>query len=83
MQPVKGMMVTCSRCGHQHFLKYLGKGDADGGYTTWDKYEKLPEEWLYETQVGYLCPECANKFRAFVTEFMDGKVAPSWLLKGV
>ena len=82
MSEVKGKLVCCDRCGREIFLKYLGKGDADGGYTTWDIFEKLPENWLYMTECGTLCYRCAGIFRSFIHNFMDGNsVAPSWELK--
>lgn len=75
----KGKMVSCHRCGTNLFLKYIGKGDADGGYTTWDRYEDPPEDWLYETEFGYLCPECANVFKTFMTEFIGkDKIIQKW-----
>lgn len=81
MSTQNGRLVTCDRCANFTFLKYVGKGETDGGYTTWDKFEKLPEEWLYTSYFGYLCPDCADEFRAFVTEFMGGKVSPEWKYK--
>lgn len=74
----KGKLITCDRCGRTVFLKCLGKGVADGGYTTWDKYEELPKEWLYENQFGYLCEECADRFRTWVYDFIGDKLAPVW-----
>lgn len=78
MSGVKGIMYSCCRCDEKIFLKYIGKGETDGGYTTWDKYEELPDDWLYETEFGHLCPKCARGFREFVTRYFDGKVPPKW-----
>ena len=75
---VKGIMSSCCRCDTIIFRKYIGKGDADGGYTTWDKYEDVPDDWLYGTEFGYLCPECAHKFKEFVANFFGPEVAPKW-----
>lgn len=73
-----GKRLTCDRCGQSIFLKYLGKGDADGGYTTYDRYEDIPDSWMYTTRMGYLCSDCADSFRTFVYQFMDGNVAWGW-----
>lgn len=82
MSAKKGMLTTCDRCGQTIFREYIGQGDADGGYTKWDKFERLPSDWLYETQVGALCPRCAGLFRVFVHKLMDGKaIAPAWALR--
>ena len=80
MVETKGKMITCKRDNNWVFLKYLGEGDVDGGYTKYDKYEKLPDDWLYETRFGYLCPKCAREFREFMTNFFNGEVAPCWKL---
>lgn len=73
-----GKILRCDRCGKEKFLRYIKQGDLDGGYTKYDVYEDYPETWLNETQMGDLCDECAFKFRSWVTEFMNGKVAWSW-----
>ena len=74
----KGVMHYCHRCDEKIFLKYSGKGETDGGYTTWDTYEKLPDEWLYETEFGYLCPKCAREFKIMMTNFFKGDILPKW-----
>lgn len=82
MSEAKGKLVTCDRCGKTTFRKYIGQGDADGGYTKWDKFEPLPETWLWTTEVGILCDECAGIFRSFIRLLMgDSSVAPVWQLK--
>ena len=78
MSEVKGKLVTCNRCGKTHFKKFIENVSADGGYSSYDRYEELPSEWLYETQFGHLCDTCANEFRYWITSFMNGKVAPAW-----
>lgn len=82
MSSKKGKMVTCCRCENWVFLEFIGKEHGDGGYTTWDKFEELPEGWLYASQFGDLCPECAREFKTWVNEFFNGKVAPSWKIGG-
>lgn len=84
MSETKGKLTTCDRCGKEIFRKYIGKGETDGGYTTWDKFEDLPEEWMYHTQIGYLCPHCAGLFRAFVYKLMPSRqniIASTWKMK--
>lgn len=82
MSSKKGMLTTCDRCGAETFREYIGQGDADGGYTKWDKFQRLPDDWLYETQVGALCPRCAGLFRVFVHKLKDGQgIAPAWALR--
>lgn len=82
MSEQRGKLITCNRCGRTIFRMRTGQGEADGGYTRWDQFEPLPETWIYESQVGHLCDECAGLFRAFIHKLMDGQpVAPAWELK--
>ena len=73
MASEKGKLTTCDRCGAQVFAKHIGKGEADGGYTTWDKYEELPEGWEHLT-VGRvyrdLCPACSYEWLDKAERFM-------------
>ena len=78
MPRVKGELVTCSRCSTSIFLKLLGKEALDGGYSSYEKYEELPKEWMHETQFGYLCPKCAKEFQTFCRDFFPKPVAPAW-----
>lgn len=78
MSEEKGKLVTYNRCGTTYFRKFIATENLDGGYTPLEKYEDLPDGWLYENQFGHLCPDCAGDFRSFVTSFMSGNVAPSW-----
>ena len=64
----EGKLITCDRCGRSIFLKRLER----------DRFESMPDTWLYEALIGYLCDDCAYLFRKWVTEFMDGRVAPIW-----
>ena len=78
MPRVKGEMVSCCRCPTTIFLKYLGKSDMDGGYSSYEKYEELPKEWMHESQFGYLCPKCSKEFQTFCRDFFPDPVAPAW-----
>lgn len=82
MSERKGKLVSCDRCGREIFLKYIGKGEADGGYTIWDRFENLPDDWMYTSQIGTLCPHCAGLFRIFIYKLMGSKsIAPAWALR--
>lgn len=78
----KGKLITCDRCGATLFLKFLGTEDGSNYGGAYDKYDPLPDDWMYQTCAGYMCPECAKQFKTFVNEFFNGKVAPAWQLKG-
>lgn len=82
MSEAKGKLKTCDRCGKSIFLKYIGQGVLDGGFTRFDKYEELPETWLWTSQIGTLCDECSGIFRSFIRVLMGNRsVAPAWQLK--
>lgn len=66
-----GMLETCIRCGETIFREKIGSGEADGGYTTWDKFEPIPSNWYYSSELnGNLCPCCAPIFRKIMLEFI-------------
>ena len=74
-----GMMETCDRCERTIFLKYIGRVETDGGYTSWDKFENLPIDWLKQNGVGILCPDCTKEFKRVMTEFYGrDKVPKAW-----
>ena len=77
MSTKSGKQITCNRCGQTVFLEHVERVSTDGGYGSFDVYEKA-EEWLYITEIGDLCPSCAVEFKRFVTNFMGGRVAPVW-----
>ena len=72
MSQVKGRLVTCDRCGETIFSKTTGDGDADGGYTRWNKFEPLPRGWTLHNGKD-LCPSCANEWNKIETEFLKRK----------
>lgn len=79
MPVTKGKLLECDRCGKTLFLKYLSTITTDGGYgDNYDTYEDAPKRWLHETQFGWLCPECADAFKLFVSNFVGGRIAPAW-----
>lgn len=87
MAEIKGKIVTCDRCGKNIFLKCTGEGEADGGFTRWNKFEPMPAGWD-EVAVpkdaptksgnaynGYIlaCPTCKALWRETIYEhFLNG-----------
>lgn len=69
MASKKGLLVSCDRCPATCFREYTGKGSADGGYTTWDKFEPAPEGWDYHSEVGTLCPKCNAEYLNMIENF--------------
>ena len=70
MGSVNGKILRCDRCGKEIFLKATGEGEADGGFTRWNKFEEAPEGWEYYTEVhGDLCPNCSAKLEKILEDF--------------
>ena len=68
---IKGLLKVCGRCECKVFLKYLGKGETDGGYTTWDSFESAPEGWRYWHDLNItLCPACSQEYEERLQKFM-------------
>lgn len=67
-----GQLRTCDRCGASVFLKCTGEGEADGGYTRWNKFEDA-EGWSVEMAIGDLCPSCTAELEAMMGEFKQKK----------
>lgn len=66
-----GILEKCIRCGETIFREKIGTGEADGGYTTWDKFEPMPSNWYDSSELnGNLCPCCAPIFRKFMVDFI-------------
>lgn len=63
-----GQLRTCDRCGASVFLKCIGEGETDGGYTRWSKFEEA-EGWSKELDMGDLCPSCTAELEALKEEF--------------
>ena len=75
---VKGMLETCARCDKTIFLKHIETCSSDGGYSKWDKFEQLPEEWSHHTGFGCLCPDCTSLLKKTLIEFYGYDKAPYW-----
>lgn len=84
MAEVNGKLVTCDRCGAQVFLKTTGEGEADGGYTRWNKFEPFPDGWdqaqiarekanprQYARVWARLCPGCMAEWDKTMARYMD------------
>lgn len=88
MAEVKGKIVSCDRCGAHVFSRTTGEGEADGGFTRWNNFEKLPDGWdlvavpkslgwvgCGNAYNGYLqvCPDCHKLWDELVIEgFLKG-----------
>lgn len=68
MSRENGEVRTCDRCGRTLFRKCIGEGEADGGYTRWNKFEPA-EGWSVESRWGDLCPECTDEFEKVKSDF--------------
>lgn len=72
MSEVKGKLQTCDRCGETIFLKTVGDGDADGGFTRWNKFEEAPEGWARRYDISsLLCPKCNKEYENLLKWFME------------
>lgn len=76
----KGKLLDCDRCGKSTFLKLIGEGEADGGFTRWDKFERMPEGWGFidtnnsMDRIALLCDNCSKEYMKMFKEFMkNGK----------
>lgn len=79
MTQINGRLTICDRCGEKVFSKYTGEGETDGGWTRWDKFEKLPEGWeSHLDNIGMLCPKCNKEYHELIKKFKgeanNGKV---------
>ena len=67
MSKVNGQIVTCDACGGTVFAKCTGEGEADGGYTRWNNFER-PEGWGHGYGSKDLCPSCTARFGEAVAQ---------------
>lgn len=71
MAQINGQLIICDRCGETVFVKCAGEGEADGGYTLWNKFEAPPEGWDYHSEVGRLCPRCNQEYLRLLAMFKN------------
>ena len=69
MSKVNGQMRTCDRCGATVFLKCIGEGERDGGFTRWNVFEDAPKGWSHYTKTGDLCPDCCGEYTRMCSDF--------------
>lgn len=73
MSEVRGKIITCERCGAKIFVKTIGDGESDGGFTRWNKFEESPG-WGHDCRVGIdLCPECRKELDLLCGNFTKNK----------
>lgn len=71
-----GKYYICDRCGTTSFCEKIGEGEADGGFTKFDKFKEA-EGWITvypEVSHGMrssklLCPACGEKYDKLMREF--------------
>lgn len=71
MAEVKGLLISCDRCGTTAFRKCTGEGERDGGYTRWNTFEPAPEGWDTHRDTGQLCPRCNQEYTRLINSFMN------------
>ena len=77
MSERKGKLLECDRCGKSTFLNLTGEGEADGGFTRWDKFERMPEGWEFihtnnsMDRIVLLCDNCNKEYKKMFKEFME------------
>lgn len=69
MAEINGKLMICDRCDEKVFLKCIGEGEADGGFTRWNKFEKPPHGWEWHSEVGQLCPTCNEQYKTIIATF--------------
>jgi len=72
MSKVNGRLVTCDRCGVEVFNKHIKDEHTDGGYTSYNVFEQLPEGWkTYLELSADLCPTCSDAWLRIKAQFME------------
>lgn len=74
MSSIHGQLTICDRCGKTVFLNHIGNGEADGGFTRFNKFEPLPKGWDYTPGIGMMCPKCNEAYKNLLDGFMKDKV---------
>lgn len=74
MTAIEGKMLTCDVCGKSLFLKFVGKREADGGYTKWREYENA-DGWtsvrVGKISLGNVCPKCDELLQNALLKCID------------
>lgn len=71
-----GQLLICDRCAATAFRECCGEGEADGGYTRWNKFDPPPEGWGTASdskKFFNLCPDCYTKYQKLIKEFENGR----------
>lgn len=71
MSSCNGRLLTCNRCGKTTFLKHIGTGETDGGWTHWDKFEPAAG-WDMISGLGDVCPDCKAEYNKVFEEYRNG-----------
>jgi len=66
----RGKLITCDRCNESVFVKYNKSSFTDGGFTENENYDPTPEGWVFEPEIGHLCPVCHRVFKETMTKFL-------------
>lgn len=66
-----GRITTCDRCGRECRRSFLNEKEMDGGFTVLKNFEPMPEDWHYNGDIGWLCPDCKKKHEELIKEFMN------------
>lgn len=66
-----GKLLSCDRCGETIFLKWEGMSEFDGGYSKIQHFEKVPEGWTKNRDVGDLCPDCSELYQTMMHAFKE------------
>lgn len=77
MAEKKGLLIICDRCGNTGFCECNGEGEADGGYTRWNKFEPPPEGWGISRdceKYHRLCHHCYAEYQRILQEFQTVKM---------
>lgn len=69
MAEINGRLIICDRCGATAFCKCAGEGEADGGFTRWNKFEPAPDGWDWHSDTGSLCSACNEEYTTLIENF--------------
>ena len=72
MAEKNGRLYICDRCGETTFCECTGEGETDGGYTRWNTFKPLPDDWGYSSdckKIRRLCPRCNKIYRDMIKSF--------------